>query len=211
MVKLKIYWLRDRFIICHFFHPRWRRFDPTVHHPFRFARTRPIQQETNPGIQGHDTTISCPWSRSWIDVQGNGFFCMLGLYKRQSRAEARGGSEGEEHREKKHSNGGEKNKTQKPDEEPELKKKKTAIQSKKRHKFTERRRERGGATQRRISLAIVFILAEKQEPEVSKKTQRKSAYPLPSSLVHLKNWEEDRTVDTAGRRQRTRTKEESRE
>jgi hypothetical protein len=48
---------------------------------------------------------------------------MLGLYKRQSRAEARGGSEGEEHREKKHSDGGEKNKTQKPDEEPELKKK----------------------------------------------------------------------------------------
>jgi hypothetical protein len=46
----------------------------------------------------------------------------------------------------------------------------------------------GGATQRRISLAIVFVPAEKEEPEVSKKkTQRKPAYPLPSSLVHLKN------------------------
>jgi len=100
MVKLKIYWLRDQFIICYFFHPRWRRFDLTVHHPFRFARTRPIQQETNPGIQGHDTTISCLWSRSWIDEQRNGFFCMLGLYKRQSRAEARGGAEGEEQRKK---------------------------------------------------------------------------------------------------------------
>jgi len=34
----------------------------------------------------------------------------------------------------------------------------------------------GGATQRRISLAIVFVPAEKEEPEVSKKKLRESRH-----------------------------------
>jgi hypothetical protein len=50
------------------------------------------------------------------------------------------------------------------DEDPELKETEQKYRVK-RHKFTERRRERGEATQRRISLAIVFVPEEKEEPE----------------------------------------------
>ena len=93
MVKLKIYWLRDRFIICHFFSckmtPFWSHCSPSL--PFRTDQTNSTRNKSgNSRPRHHDLLPMIPLMDWWIGEQ---VFCMLGLYKRQSRAEARGGIE----------------------------------------------------------------------------------------------------------------------
>ena len=118
----------------------------------KFSRSRPLYPRFH--FWSHD--LSPPRCPPFLEA---GTWDLLWLYKSQRKASERredwGGSKA-------------KKKTQGRNRGPSKKKTEQKYRVK-RHKFTERRREKGGATHRRISLVIVFVPAEKEEPEVNKK------------------------------------------
>jgi hypothetical protein len=133
------------------------------------------------------------------------------LYKREKKTQNRGDQRGKNRENNTATGGGGEKWNLETRWRARAKKNRAEIQSKK-GTNSQREGEKGKEQHKEESaLLLSSSLQKKKNPKsVKKKTLRKPAYPLPSSLVHLKNWEEDKTVDTAGRRQRTRTEEESR-
>jgi len=137
-------------------------FGSIVHYRLRFAWRKPVQQgkfsrsrPLYPQFHFWSHDLSPPQCPPFLEA---GTWDLLWLYKSQRKAS-----------ERREDWGGLKAKKKHRDETGGRAKKTEQKYRVKKHKFTERRREKGGATHRRISLVIVFVPAEKEEPEVSKK------------------------------------------